>query len=205
MSITPPSGRPPANSTEMRDGSSLPQLRDDVLREIGRNVLLFQHLEQLLKFVLNRGRVAGSLAQIKAILERLQTQPDRRTLGQLIEPLLENHLSTDAPLAEPPYGNNAPWLALQVGFQVDRKQREEFEQALERAVKARNDLIHHSLDWLRLDSVASCQKSLRRLQAMHQENQAVYESMKAIVNLAQTAAPLMEEELKKALQEKLKG
>jgi len=43
----------------------LEKAKNEVLRKIGRNMLLFQKLEQMLKYLITNGKVAGYASEIK--------------------------------------------------------------------------------------------------------------------------------------------
>ena len=44
--------------------------KDELHRKIGRNMLLFQQMEQMLKFLVANGRVGGNIHTLKARIEK---------------------------------------------------------------------------------------------------------------------------------------
>jgi hypothetical protein len=63
---------------------------DDVLRKVGRNVVLFQQLERLLKFVVANGNLAGFSSEIKTLKQDQENKVHKQTLGTLVGQYVEN-------------------------------------------------------------------------------------------------------------------
>lgn len=184
----------------MSDALLLSSLRDEAFRSIGRNVLLFQSLERHLKFILNRGRVSGTPAQIQAAIDNLAGNSDRRTLGQMVDAFVEQHLSVDNASEESPPGPGCLWIAVHITFPLGTKQRKELEEMLEQGLRARNDLIHHSIEWLRLDSLQGCQDTVRRLKDLERETQSAVDRVREMVSLMRELAPRLAKELRRAIE-----
>ncbi|MBS4469562.1 hypothetical protein KHP32_22875, partial [Cronobacter sakazakii] len=88
----------------------------NVLERIGRNLLVYQQVEQILKRVIPYIHPRGSALGVEA-LRRLQMQVNRRSLGDVIEVFAE-------------------------AIEGDSK---EVSAELKALVRARNDLVHHLL------------------------------------------------------------
>ena len=56
---------------------------DEVLRSIGRNLLLFQHIEHPLKQLMTTSQFEGTVTSMQANFEECRTKFHKRTLGQL--------------------------------------------------------------------------------------------------------------------------
>lgn len=54
---------------------------DEVLRKIGRNVLLFQQMEAMLKFLVSRCSLEGTVSELKSNHEKAIEAVSRQTLG----------------------------------------------------------------------------------------------------------------------------
>lgn len=55
--------------------TALRALKDEVLRKVGRNLLLNQEIEHLLKSILGIARIEGTIADAAARLEARQLRP----------------------------------------------------------------------------------------------------------------------------------
>ncbi len=81
---------------------------DDVLRKIGRNVVLFQQLEQLLKFVVANGNLSGFASEIKTLKQDQENKINKQTMGTLVGQYVENsNPLTEATSLEPEQLNEA--------------------------------------------------------------------------------------------------
>jgi hypothetical protein len=58
--------------------------RDEILRKIGRNVLLFQQAERRLKWLAARKRIAGLSDEIEDAAAKMKEQVARETLGMVV-------------------------------------------------------------------------------------------------------------------------
>ena len=56
---------------------------DEVFRRIGRNLLLFQHIEHLLKQLMTNARLEGTVHSMQANLDERRARIHKQTLGQL--------------------------------------------------------------------------------------------------------------------------
>jgi hypothetical protein len=66
------------------------ELVNDVLRKIGRNVVLFQQLEQLLKFVVANGNLSGFASELSTLKKQQVDKVNKQTMGPLVGQYVEN-------------------------------------------------------------------------------------------------------------------
>ena len=72
----------------MKEG--LEELKNEVLRKIGRNVILYQQLEVMLKLLVSNGNLAGYVCDLQLIKEQKKKKVMRQTLGHVAGQFLEN-------------------------------------------------------------------------------------------------------------------
>jgi len=120
---------------------------DEVLRKIGRNLLLFQHIEQLLKAMMSGSRLQGPASELQAIHARRAVAVQKQTLGQLAGRFTEDVLADAGETQEPNAADEADEAWISVGFTIsaDSTFVEQHQVEMEAVVSARNDLIHHFL------------------------------------------------------------
>lgn len=155
--------------------------RDEVYRCVGRNVLLFQHVELLLKTVLNRGQFQGTLSELAQLVDERRRNPDKRTFGQLIDPLLDRHLTPSKTEDPPPGSGDEICLSYGVTFAHTADERAAFERELKALVAERNHLIHHALAHFLLNSIAGCEAAAAELEQQHARILPVRAKMSALV------------------------
>ncbi len=66
------------------------ELVNDVLRKVGRNVVLFQQLEQLLKFVVANGNLSGFASELSTLKRQQAEKVSKQTMGTLVGQYVEN-------------------------------------------------------------------------------------------------------------------
>ncbi len=162
-------------------------LSDEVLRRMGRNLLLFQQIEYLLKFLVVHHRADGTadslLPRQQARAEKAQTQ----TLGTLARQYGDEVLSDgDAPgpeadvLAEDWFS----WVYKTSGdAEFDATQRAD----MQMMVDERNQLVHHFLPRWRPDSPERMAKALIYLETQRGKVLPMFEHLKTVMQSLQTA------------------
>lgn len=140
----PQNGRMTANDDVAPRVHGRTPATDEVLRCIGRNVVVFQQIEYLLKHLNKAATVAGAPDRIAALLEKRAETVSRMTMGTLAGELLGNVLGTPDECA-PPAGTDHPWVQLRQSIEADVDKVERHDREMRALVDARNDLIHHFL------------------------------------------------------------
>ena len=86
----------------MESEVELEKVKNEVLRKIGRNMILFQQMERMLKYLITNGNVSGYISEIKANKEQRAETIHKQTMGQLVGQFLEDtHLGCDESIEEP--------------------------------------------------------------------------------------------------------
>jgi hypothetical protein len=157
--------------------SELSRRREEVFREIGRNVVMFQDIERMMKILLNRGKFIATASQLKEWKDKPPAPYARRMLGELIEPLMENHLSPAVPGGPSLPESKEITIGFEFRVELNEGQSADFKRRLEEMVAKRNHLIHHLLEWLRLDTVETCQAAVQRLQQQRDETEPLHRDL----------------------------
>ena len=130
---------------------------DDVLRKVGRNVVLFQQLEHLLKFVVANGNLSGFASELMNLKKQKVEKVSKQTMGALVGQYVENsNPVSDTPSNEPEVLDE-PYLSFSFNIECDSDYYESKKEALAQLVSERNDLIHHLLPRFDMKSVESCE------------------------------------------------
>ncbi len=117
---------------------------DEVFRRIGRNLLLFQHIEHLLKQLMASARLEGTVKSMQANFEERQAKIHKQTLGQLAGQFVDDVLA-DAGERDAPENVDEAWFSFGFTIQTDSAFVEQHTAEMKAVVDARNDLIHHFL------------------------------------------------------------
>jgi hypothetical protein len=117
---------------------------DEVFRRIGRNLLLFQHIEHLLKQLMAGARLEGTVKSMQANFEERRAKIHKQTLGQLAGQFVDDVLA-DAGERDAPENVDEAWFSFGFTIQTDSAFVEQHTAEMKAVVDARNDLIHHFL------------------------------------------------------------
>lgn len=120
-------------------------MKDDVLRKVGRNVVLFQQIESMLKLLVSTHHNEGT---IDTFAEQQQKRSDKihtLTMGQLAEKY-KNGILSDAEIpSKEPENLKVPYMSFTFRLAGDSDFLESQLSNLEVLVNERNALIHHFL------------------------------------------------------------
>jgi hypothetical protein len=117
------------------------QARDEVTFKVGRNVLLLQHLERLLKLITPTLSLSGrSVDELEKCFADAKSRASKSTLGMTAGQLLKGDYAVS-----PPDDN----ISVTYGMELEPETRE----LIETVIRERNHLIHHFLDDADFDSV----------------------------------------------------
>jgi hypothetical protein len=173
------------------------ELVNDVLRKIGRNVVLFQQLEQLLKFVVANGNLSGFASELSKLKKEQVDKVSKQTMGALVGQYVENSNPELSTASTEPEELEEAYLSFSFRIECDGEYYESKKEALAQLVSERNDLIHHLLPRFDTNSVESCEAlgieldaqsknirlEIKNLQAMAE---ALHEGRKDIVDFLQS-------------------
>ena len=123
----------------------LEKLKNEVLQKIGRNVMLFQQMEHILKCVLANSKFSGYASELKTNHDQRIATIHKQTMGQVTGQFLKNILSAPEETTSSPEELKGPWVSFRYAIEYDDVYYEQRQEALASLVAERNDLIHHLL------------------------------------------------------------
>ena len=121
------------------------ELNDEVLRRVGRNLLLFQQIEGLFKFLLANAQVRGYASELDQVREARSERVQSQTMGQLVGQYLEEVLTDGEPVSQSPGDLKGAWLSFSFQLEADGSFYEQQKSDLKAIVDQRNELVHHFL------------------------------------------------------------
>lgn len=117
---------------------------DEVLRRIGRNLVIFQQIEQFLKLLLANHKNAGTPANYAANLQKQTECINKKMLGHLVEKYGTEVLQ-DAGEQVPDAERPDNWFVFSFRVCGDTEFVETMRRDLKLMTDERNDLVHHFL------------------------------------------------------------
>jgi hypothetical protein len=174
-------------------------LIDEVLRRVGRNLLLFQQIEMMLKALLSSTGVAGYASEITPKAAQRAKDVAVKTLGQLAQQYHDEILGRDDRESSGPSDLKEPWFNYGFAIEADDAVIERDKVVLDALVTERNDLAHTFLTRWKASSSASTQEALGYLDAQRERAIPVRDRLKSALEALnegrrQTAEYLMSNE-----------
>jgi hypothetical protein len=165
---------------------------DDVLRAVGRNLLLFQQVEGLFKFLLANAQAHGFAATLADEQTKKSERVHRQTLGQLIVQYTEELGGGARPPAEPAHPS-MPWFSYTFEIESHPDFPSIRADRLASLLRERNDLVHHFITRSDLSSVQGRTAALADLDRQRDLINALREPLTRIVKDLELTARAMGE------------
>jgi len=129
-------------------------VKKDVVYKVGRNVLLFQQMEGVLKYLVSQSTLSGTRSDLLSKHEKHKQSVSKRTMGTVVR----NFLDGVEPAPEPEKLTEAF-----ISFKFETDMSENMRTEIEALVAERNTLIHHFFDDIEAESMESWQHASARL------------------------------------------
>ena len=161
----------------------LERIKSEVQRKIGRNLILFQQVEHLIKWFLANEKIEGYASEMKSVLDRQTEAVHNKTLGQVIclytkgnQPLNnpENKESSEMPKGD--------YWTIDSGMRDNPAYLESREKTLKSLASERNELVHHLLPRLNYKSIESLIETERYLDCQREKILPELTELQSIVN-----------------------
>jgi hypothetical protein len=159
----------------------VPELQREVQRLLGRCMLRLQQYERLMKSILVRHTIAGSVGEIETNgAARIEAFADK-TLGTLVKALFESFVvveGSDLPVNEDARtGAGRASFNLRFGISMSDVQRAQTKSAVEEVVKLRNELVHHLIERFDVQGIDGCKAASRYLMQSYDRINMHYEQL----------------------------
>jgi hypothetical protein len=151
----------------MKPSDELQDAYDEVLKKIGRNLLIFQQAEHLLKLLLTWGSFRTTPDK-PAVLDDFAKVWNQHTMGQLKSQFVDRHCTKSDDLIADFNPENAG-MAMSFTLGNSDGYAEQRGIAMDMLVAERNDLVHHLILRLQRDSLESCREISAYLDAQREK------------------------------------
>lgn len=182
----------------MDSKTELEKATNEVMRKIGRNVLLYQQVEHLLKYLIVHSRLEGGVSDMMQNYDRRSQNAQTRTLGQSVSKYFESIIGECEERREMDVELKESTFAFNFSIEADSEFTESRKQALASIVEDRNQLIHHLLPRLKPDSVESWIEIGEELDQQREKTLPEFENLKAMVRSLQEGSKAFSDYLNSA-------
>jgi hypothetical protein len=153
--------------------------RNLTLQKIGRNVVNFQKMEAMLKFILTVANFSVPLSTAQSHLRGQSKRVRKRSMGQLIEQAAKT-LHSDAPKAPPDI--KEIWISHSFSLKEGGSKIADWRREMRRVVKERNALIHHMVASWNPHSSKSCSVLCEELDQQRERILPSYNHLESVVS-----------------------
>lgn len=122
---------------------SLEYSANDLFSKIGRNVILFQHLENLLKYILANSQISGYTSELQEIQVKNASIISKQTMGNLVAKFIETIGPALPEAANASENIKEPYFSFRFRIGMDTSNVKEQKESLAKLVSERNELVHH--------------------------------------------------------------
>jgi hypothetical protein len=171
----------------MDSAVELENVRNEVLRKIGRNMLLYQQVEHILKFLVASGRIEGNASDLKANHKRRVDTISKQTLGTTIGQYLEDNHTVNGQINSDSVDLKEAYFSFTFKLDIDAVYYEKRKGALATLVAERNELIHHLLPRLFPESIERWLETEKILDAQREKLLPEINHLKSMVDALQEA------------------
>lgn len=161
---------------------------NEVLQKIGRNMMLFQELEYLLKHIILTGNISGNVRDFQAIRTKQIATVSKQTMGQLVGQYIQNtHSESEFDDDESDEVSEA-YVSFRFRIERDSVYYEAKKEALSSLVNERNELVHHLLPQFDPSSTQSRHDIAKKLDIQSEKVRSEVKELKEIAKSLQEAA-----------------
>jgi hypothetical protein len=165
----------------MESELKLKEVRDEVLKKIGRNVIFFQQMELMLKHIISEWTFSGYSSEIEKKKSKKKASVSKQTMGQLIDQFMtDTHSEFDAPIKETKKKEEI-YFSTSIRVGCDKTYYEAKKQKLSEIVSDRNELIHHLLPGFNPNSIESCLETDQYLDKQRDKLLPEHDSLKKLI------------------------
>lgn len=154
---------------------------DEVLRRLGRNLLLFQKIEHLLKYLLLTHKNEGTVETLKVTLQQRQDRISKKMLGHLVEEY-GNDVLQDAGEKVPEEERPDDWFSFTFRVSGDTEFVESMRRDLKLMTEERNELVHHFLPRWQPDCAERMNEALAYLDTQREKVLPMHEHLRTTAN-----------------------
>ena len=142
----------------MESQIELEDAKNEILRKIGRNMLLFQEMEKYLKFLIVNGKIEGYTDELKSKQEQRTETINKKTMGQLVGDYIDGTFSEFENIPQAPRELKGVYITFGLNVETDAVYYENKKKIMAEIVADRNELIHNLLPNYDQTSIEGCRK-----------------------------------------------
>jgi len=160
---------------------------NEIQRKIGRNLLLIQKMEYLLKYFVLHSNISGNLSQLKDIKKTRHEKLSKMSMGQVLPQYLNHINPSKENNQEIPNFKSDIHISIEWNYDLSKEEFEKKENLFSDILKERNDLVHHLIPDFNESSIKSCKDLEYKLDEQKNRLLAELKHLQAIIKAIQKA------------------
>jgi hypothetical protein len=167
-------------------------LIDEVLRKVGRNLIIFQQVEGMIRVIGSTCRSAGLARDLPKALATASREISKQPMGKAASLTLKKFFG-DSDATPPPDDLQEVWISISIGVDRDPEFEKQLRNDIAAAVRERNKLAHHFLSTWQMSSIESCYEASAVLDEQRARVLPLHATLKGLVEgMASTGRALLE-------------
>ena len=161
---------------------SLENSRNEIYKRMGENIMLFQEIESILKYINLFKKTASHVSKLKENNKILIDNLNNNTMGQLLNEYLnlqENKSTHNIDTSKEPF--------ISFNLELPSSYLENKSKLLKTLLEERNDLVHHSYLNFNVNSVESCMEIVKTLDEQKKRVKSEINDLRAIVEIIENS------------------
>lgn len=171
--------------------SHLESMKAEVLRRVGRNLLLFQQIEELLKFLLANHTGNGTVENIQERNKKRAESVNKQMLGNLVDKYGTDVLQDAGVETLDEENPDVPWMSFSFRISGNTEFVEAMRSDLKLMTEERNELVHHFLPHWQPEFADKLGETLFYLDAQREKVLPMHEHLRDTVNNMQATRKLL--------------
>jgi len=176
----------------MAANSELKEITQEIQRKIGRNLLLFQKVEHMLKFLVSRSSLSGNMSEFKENAKEKIKQTEGDTLGKVKNQFFIDFMP-DPDIEESSESLPKGHFSIKFSYKTDSNFYQFRKKQLDALTDERNEFVHHLLPKLFDESMANFQTIEIHLDQQKDRIQSEVDALKAMMEALKMAADKLPE------------
>ncbi len=156
-------------------------LADEVLRKIGRNLIQFQQIEVMLKYLVANSRFEGDTSNLVDRHQKKTEKVQKQMLGELVKQYVGDVLKDAGEPIEEPEVVKIPYLITTFTTSSTQEFYESQTADMKLMVDERNELIHHFLPRWQPQTIASLKEASDYLDAQSEKVRPMYDHLDSVI------------------------
>jgi hypothetical protein len=169
----------------------LESLKAEVLRRVGRNLLLFQQIEGLLKFLLANHKGAGTPENFQARHKKREESISKQMLGNLVDQYGTEVLQDAGVETQDEENPAVPWASFSFRVSGNSEFVEAMRSDLKLMTEERNELVHHFIPRWKPEHGEKLEETLQYLDAQREKVLPMHEHLRHTVDHVQRSRKLL--------------